>query len=81
MEGVLAYIEARKKQQITLPLDEASQNIVSDGTVEGLGDGTAPLTQSVFIGSTPTSISVPAPFVKSVRMEVNGLTIEVPSLI
>lgn len=74
-----AWKEEREKQQIKFPIDPASR--VALGAPYGEGAGSTSLTQSVSVPSTPTSINVPAAYVQSVLVVIDGVRYEFPSLI
>lgn len=69
------WMQQRKQQQITGPLDDASKN--SLGALLDYGAGSTALTQS--IDTSGSSATVPAAFTASRIINLgNGSTIEVP---
>lgn len=74
--AIEAYIEARKKQQLTDPMDDTSRLVLRAITDGGTGSHT--LTQSINVASTPQSISVPAAFTGTIFLKTNSGDVEVP---
>lgn len=72
-----AWMQERKRQQISYPLDEASRN--SLGAPVYRGAGAATLTQ-VAVDSNGDTVTVPAAYARSLILEVDGAQFEVPSL-
>lgn len=72
------WVSQRKTQQIAYPLDEASVNALRSPTY--VGSGSTGLTRSINIGSTPTTITVPAAYAGSVIIRINGANYIIPYL-
>lgn len=79
VQELLDWKKQKEEQQITYPLDVASKNALGAPYSEGAGSTTK--TQSVNVTTTPTSITVPAAYVQTFILVVNGVRYEVPSLI
>jgi len=77
-QEMYAWFKERQVQQIAYPLDDASKN--SLGVITSDGEGSAPLTQNINIGGTPTVISVPANYQGTVIIEAEGRGYQVPFL-
>lgn len=73
------WMKERKVQQLALPVDDASRAAL--GAVTGKGPGSTTKTQSVAVSSTPTNITVPAAYVQTVVVEIDGTQYEIPSLV
>lgn len=73
-----AWYQARIVQQISNPLDDPSRNLLQVPTF--IAAGSATLTQSVSVPSTPTNITVPAAFSGTVLLLLDGTQREVPYL-
>lgn len=73
---VYQYIQARKEQQITAPLDDPSRNVI--GAPQRIGNGSSALTQNILISGTPTTITVPSAFTGSVIFMADGTQYEIP---
>lgn len=68
----------RSVQQLSYPVDDASRNALGVATVTGRGS--AALTQSVLVASTPTSINVPAAYTDTILIVSEGNQYEIPIL-
>ncbi len=73
------WMKEKKIQQLSLPVDDASRAAL--GAVTGRGPGSTTKTQTVAVSSTPSNITVPAAYVKTVVVEIDGTQYEIPSLI
>lgn len=71
------WMKSRMIQQISYPLDDASRNTLN--VVQGAGSGSHALTQSVPVATTPpSSINVPAAYIGTVLITIEGVTYEIP---
>lgn len=75
---LLDWMAAKKQQQISRPLDDASRNNI--GALYASSGTSKALTQSKSISSTPTSISVPAAYAGTVFIAIDGKVREIPYL-
>lgn len=73
---LLQWKAARERQQISFPLDDASRN--SLGVPTFVGAGSSDRTDTVGVAATPTSISVPAAYVGTIIISINGTQYEIP---
>jgi hypothetical protein len=77
MNEMWDWYQARKAQQISYPLDEAS--VATLPVVKTKGTGSVTLTQEVAVATDPaSSIDVPAAYGGTVLIEGEGVTYEVP---
>lgn len=74
---VYEYMQSRKVQQLTYPLDDQSKASMEVPTGEGLGN-TTPLFDTVNIASTPTSIPVPLQYAGTILLKIEDVTYEIP---
>jgi len=81
LQEVFNYIQERKRQQISFPLDEASRNTVFDGSLIGddLGNGSTALTQ-VYTDSNSDTHTGPKAYTDTRLIKIGTVTIEVPYL-
>lgn len=79
LNEVYQWIQDRKTIQITTPLDDVSK--ANLGTMTYISPGSTTKTQSVAVSSTPTNITVPAAYVKTVVVTLDGVQYEFPSII
>lgn len=80
LKEVYEWMQTRKKQQFSYPLDDASKNTLSEGAVLSDGPGATTLDQSIGLSGAPEVITVPAPFVGSVKILAGGVEYEVPAI-
>ena len=75
------FIEQKKRQQISFPIDETSKNIIFDGSLIGddLGNGSTALTQ-VYTDSNSDTHTGPKAYVDTRLIKIGTVTIEVPYL-
>lgn len=78
---LVRWMEEKKTQQISFPLDEASKNTVFDGTPIGddLGNGATALTQ-VYTDSNSDTHTGPKAYADTRLIKIGTVTIEVPYL-
>lgn len=79
--SLMQFMQDKKRQQISLPLDEASKNVVFDGAPIGddLGNGATALTQ-VYTDSNSDTHTGPKAYVDTRLIKIGTATIEVPYL-
>jgi hypothetical protein len=75
-DEMYAFVQAKKYQQISEPLDEASKNALGVPTGRGRGGTTA--TQTITIGVGGGSATVPANPVGTIILDIAGVRYEVP---
>jgi ATP-dependent protease Clp ATPase subunit len=76
---VYTWMQSRKVQQISYPLDDASRTAVSESNViVPTGTGATTLTQSIGLSGNPQNINVPAAYVGTEKLTINGVTREFP---
>jgi len=73
------WMKDRDKTQITNPLDDVSKSNL--GALIYVSPGSTTKTQSVAVSSTPSNITVPAAYAKTVVVTLNGVQYEIPSLV
>lgn len=73
------WMKERRVQQLSYPVDDASKNSI--GAAVYVSPGSTLKTQSVAVSSTPTNITVPAAYVQTVVITLEGVQYEIPSLI
>jgi hypothetical protein len=73
------FINERKEQQISNPLDVASRRIIGAPTFEAAGSTT--LSQTLNLTGNAQQISLPTGFAQSVVLIIDGVRYEFPSLI
>lgn len=76
---LMQYMNARKVQQISYPLDDASKT--SLGVPIGEGPGSTALTENRSLTGNVQTISVPKAYVQTVLVRIDGASYELPSLI
>lgn len=76
LQELWEWYQARKVQQLSLPVDDASRNAL--GAAVGVGPGSTATSQSVNISTTPMSISVPAAYAGTEILVINGVQREIP---
>jgi hypothetical protein len=74
----IAWKQARSRQQLIAPVDDASKAVL--GVLTGGEQGSVALTQSVSISGTPTDIDVPAAYEGSIIISIGGAQYVVPYL-
>ena len=79
LEEVYQWVQDRKVIQLTTPVDDISKANI--GALVYVSPGSTTKTQSVAVSSTPSNISVPAAYIKTVVVTINGVQYELPSLI
>lgn len=73
---MFAWYQARREQFIPYPLDPNSK--ASLDVITSDGNGSATLTQSVSVATTPaSSINVPAAYTGTILVKVGGITYEI----
>jgi len=79
---VYDYIQQRKKQQLSYPVDDASRNAL--GVATRVGPGSTTLTQSISLnlsGDAETKMfNIPRAFVASLIISIEGANYEIPIL-
>lgn len=78
LQEVYEWMQQRKFQQLSYPVDNASRDALR--AVVGNGPGTTPLLQSISLSGNAQSINVPAAYQKTVVIIVDGAQYEIPSL-
>lgn len=79
VDELYRYMLARQKQQISLPLDKTSRNLLGAVAIDGAGSHG--LTQSVGVATTPpSSVTVPAAYAGTVIFDAEGIAYEIPYL-
>jgi len=76
---LMEYMNARKIQQISFPLDEASKTSLGVPTSEGAGS--TALTENRSLTGNAQTISVPKAYVQTILVRINGALYELPSLV
>lgn len=76
VEELMEWKRQRESQQITIPLDLASRAVI--GGAQDAGAGSAALTQSVDVTSTPSSIDVPSAYAGTRIINIDGVRYEIP---
>ncbi len=76
MQVFTEWKKAREIQQLTNPVDAASIN--SLGAAVSVGPGSIAKIQSIVVGSTPATISVPAAYIGTEILLINGALREIP---
>lgn len=79
LDELYAWMQERKVQQISYPADDASKNAM--GAMVYVSPGNTTKTQTVAVSSTPSNILVPAAYVKTVVVTLDGVQYELPSII
>lgn len=79
---VFDWMNQRKKQQISLPLDDASREVIGNFVLFESGAGNATLTQNINITGNPQTITVPAAFTDTIELknQATGQIYEIPYL-
>lgn len=75
---LMEWKQKRSVQQLSYPVDDSSRNALGVATITGRG--TATLTQSVAVASTPTNITVPAAYTDTILIVSEGNQYEIPIL-
>lgn len=78
VDELLEWKRARQRQQISYPIDQASQNTL--GAAIGNGLGTHALTQNINLTGNPQTITPPAAYGGTIFLVISGETYEVPFL-
>lgn len=78
VKQLLDWMAAKKQQQISRPLDDASRNNI--GALYASSGTSKSLTQSVDIDDTPSSIEVPTAYAGTVFVLIDGKVREIPYL-
>lgn len=73
------WMQQRKQQQLAFPVDDASR--ASLGVATGRGAGSTTKTQTLALTGNPQNINVPAAYVQTVVVEIEGSLYEFPSII
>lgn len=73
-----AWMEKRKEQQISYPLDDSSRNAISEGSATPEGVGTATLIQTLALTGNAQNIDVPSAYVGTEKVRINGTVREIP---
>ena len=76
IDELYAWMLERKKQQISMPLDLASQNLIA-GNVSDVGAGSTTLTQT-YTDSHGDTVTAPRHFTGTEILKVNGVNREFP---
>lgn len=76
LQELYEWMQQRKTQQLSFPVDDASKNAL--GVVLGNGAGSGATTQSVAVSSTPTNINVPAAYTGYINIVVDGGQYKIP---
>lgn len=79
LKEVYQWVQDRKVIQLTTPVDDISK--ANLGALTYVSAGSTTKTQTVAVSSTPSNISVPAAYIKTVVVTINGVQYELPSLI
>ena len=78
LRELYTWMQARKRQQISLPLDPASKNLFAGIRDGGLGSHL--LTQSISLSGVAENINVPASYAGTLFIVSDGSTYEIPFL-
>lgn len=78
LDELYAWMKARKVQQLSKPVDDASKNVL--GAAFRRGNGSHDLTDTITIGAGGGSASVPAAYSGTVIFLADGITFEIPYL-
>lgn len=69
------WFQARKVQQLSYPVDEASKNAIS--AVQKFGVGSSDLTDTVIVGPGGATFDVPKAYAGSIVVSVDGENYEI----
>lgn len=78
LQEVYDWMKQRKVQQLAYPVDDASRDALR--AVLGVGVGSTTKTQTIILTGNAQSISVPAAYVRTFLINIDGAYYEVPSL-
>jgi len=79
LKELYEWMQQRKVQQLSYPVDDASRN--SLGVPVGNGTGSTTKTQALSLTGNAQNINVPAAYAQTFLLVVDGVRYEVPSLI
>lgn len=76
---LMVYMNARKIQQLSFPVDDSSKAALGVPTTRGAGSTTT--TQTIALSGNAQNINVPAAYARTVILEIEGDLFELPSLV